>query len=130
MDRCSIGIVKANPLPLKPFHLLYLSSYFLKRKLFIYTEEGTPEERALNFKDQGNKKLETANKFKKTLYYKEAMEFYTKGIAIRCADAELNCALHSNRAHVQLVLGNWRHAYNDARRAIEYSPGHLKSYFR
>lgn len=96
----------------------------------IMTEGTTPESRAANFKDQGNKKLEIANKTRNTFNFQEAIGFYTKGIAEKCSDAKLNSQLYANRAHVQLILDNCRHAYNDARRAVEFDPSNLKAYFR
>lgn len=90
----------------------------------------TPESRAANFKEQGNKKLEVGNKMRKTLYYQEAIGFYTKGIAEKCSDGKLNSQLYANRAHVQLILDNCRHAYNDARKAVECDPSNIKAYFR
>lgn len=58
---------------------------------------------------QGNKKLAVAKDSKNKLYYREAVAFYTKGLAEECADAKLNAVLYSNRAQVQLTLGTHVH---------------------
>eukprot|EP00873_Tetraselmis_striata_P040434 jgi/Tetstr1/460698/TSEL_000554.t1 len=93
-------------------------------------EEDTPEERALNYKTQGNKKLAVAKDSKNKLYYREAVAFYTKGLAEECADAKLNAVLYSNRAQVQLTLGNNAKALVDALEAVKLDDTSIKSYFR
>ncbi|GAB4818948.1 hypothetical protein N2152v2_005994 [Parachlorella kessleri] len=93
-------------------------------------EESTPEERALNFKDQGNKALQTGLQHKKKFYLREAIDKYSEGLALQCGDAELNSVLNSNRAHVNLLLGNFRNALLDGLAAAKANPSNVKAYYR
>ncbi|KAF8072387.1 ttc4 [Scenedesmus sp. PABB004] len=93
-------------------------------------EESTPEERAENFKTQGNGKLRVGLKAKNRLLLREAIEFYDKGLALRCGDAAVNAALHNNRCHVNSLLGNWRSALQDSSAALRLDPGNAKATFR
>lgn len=54
----------------------------------VLTEDTTPESRAANFKEQGNKKLEVANRTRKKMFYHEALDFYTRGIKENCSDTK------------------------------------------
>ena len=36
---------------------------------------------------------------------REAIEFYGKGLELKCSDSKLNSILHSNRAHVDALIG-------------------------
>ncbi|KAJ3313249.1 hypothetical protein HDV04_002233 [Boothiomyces sp. JEL0838] len=87
--------------------------------------DGTPEEMAENFKIQGNSCFQ-AGKTK----YKDAIDYYTKGILAKCKDNELNSALHSNRAAVHLNLQNYRSVLYDCSQAIKFNPKNIKAYFR
>ncbi|KAJ3275858.1 hypothetical protein HDV01_006724 [Terramyces sp. JEL0728] len=87
--------------------------------------DGTPEEMAENFKIQGNSCFQ-AGKSK----YKDAIDFYTKGILAKCNDKELNSVLHSNRAAVHLNLQNYRSVLYDCSQAIKLNPNNVKAYFR
>uniref|UniRef100_A0A383V5T9 Cns1/TTC4 wheel domain-containing protein n=1 Tax=Tetradesmus obliquus TaxID=3088 RepID=A0A383V5T9_TETOB len=93
-------------------------------------EESTPEERAENFKQQGNNKLRVGLKSKNRLLLREAVEAYTKGLALKCSDTQLNLALHNNRAHVHSLLGNWRSALQDSLAALQLEPASIKAVFR
>lgn len=93
-------------------------------------EESSPEERAENFKTQGNNKLRIGLKSKNRLLLREAVEFYDKGLALRCGDAALNGALLNNRAHVNSLLGNWRSALRDSQAALKLDAASLKATFR
>lgn len=59
--------------------------------------EGEPEEVAGNFRSQGNECY-------KARQFKDAVEFYTKAIAVRCDVAEINEACYANRAACNLEL--------------------------
>jgi hypothetical protein len=61
--------------------------------------EGTPEEVATNFKNQGNECYKDGN-------VKDAIIYYTKGIVANCSDKNLLSLLFSNRAAVHLSLCN------------------------
>eukprot|EP00775_Hariotina_reticulata_P012859 gene12859-12986_t len=93
-------------------------------------EESTPEERAENFKTQGNNKLRIGLKANNKLLLREAVGFYDKGLALTCHDAHVNLALHNNRAHVNSLLGNWRSALQDSQAAMQIDPSNLKAVFR
>lgn len=85
--------------------------------------DGTPEENARNFKENGNE----AYKAKK---YQDAWVFYTKGLDLKCADAVLNAQLLSNRAAVSLAVRNYGFALRDAAKAITLDPELIKAYWR
>jgi len=93
-------------------------------------EESTPAERAENFKVQGNDKVKLGLAAKNRHVLREAVDLYGKGAALRCGDADVNGALLSNRAHVQLLLGNWRHALRDAEAAAALRPADAKARHR
>jgi len=59
--------------------------------------EGTPLEIATNFKSQGNEAFREKR-------YRDALEFYSKGLAAKSGDAELEGTLLLNRAAVNLEL--------------------------
>lgn len=63
-------------------------------------DEGPPEERAENFKNQGNKCIQQGPK-----YYRDALGFYTDAIDVKVEDPLKNSVYFSNRAHVNLLLG-------------------------
>lgn len=79
--------------------------------------EGTPEEQALNFKNQGNECYQLGPKA-----YKDALKFYTRGIDCRCSDVSLNALLYLNRSAVNLALENWRDALMDAQMVLKLDP--------
>ncbi|KAL6747191.1 hypothetical protein V8C86DRAFT_2916866 [Haematococcus lacustris] len=92
--------------------------------------EATPEERAETFKVNGNKKLQVGLKAKNKILLREAVEFYSKGLAEGCGNAKLNSVLLSNRSHVESLLGNWRKALDDAEAALRQDPTNIKATFR
>eukprot|EP00882_Tetradesmus_deserticola_P022029 GHRQ01023907.1.p2 GENE.GHRQ01023907.1~~GHRQ01023907.1.p2 ORF type:complete len:129 (+),score=48.80 GHRQ01023907.1:337-723(+) len=51
-------------------------------------EESTPEERAENFKMQGNNKLRVGLKSKNRLLLREAVDMYGKGLGLQCSDTQ------------------------------------------
>jgi hypothetical protein len=65
---------------------------------------------------------------------RQASDKYSEGLAIlheATSDAHaLKCALHSNSALAQGLLGNFRNSLDAARCAIKCDAQHLKSYFR
>lgn len=87
--------------------------------------DGTPEENALNFKEQGNECFQFGSK-----KYKDAIQFYTDGIDQKCSDNELNSVLHSNRAAVNLELGNFGKVLKDCALALKFNPNNIKAYYR
>ncbi|KNE67409.1 hypothetical protein AMAG_11874 [Allomyces macrogynus ATCC 38327] len=87
--------------------------------------DGTPEEIADNFKNQGNDMFRDGKH-----HYPHAIQYYTQGIDQKCKDAKLNSVLYANRAAVNLELGNLRKCVNDCLRAIEHNPTNIKAYYR
>lgn len=45
---------------------------------------------------------------------------------VGCGDAALNSILCSNRAHVNLLLGNFRNAYQDGLAALRHNDQNIK----
>lgn len=72
---------------------------------------------------------EDGNKFVKMgkKHYTEAIECYTKAIGQNIPDALHNSVCYANRAHVNLLLGNNRYAYDDATEAIKLNQGNVKA---
>eukprot|EP00890_Picochlorum_soloecismus_P006381 jgi/Picsp_1/6744/NSC_04085-R1_tetratricopeptide repeat protein 4 homolog len=94
-------------------------------------DETSPEERVSGFKDQGNRALKTGLEHRKKYYLRQAIEQYTQGIKVEgCQDNELISQVFSNRAHVNLLLGNYRNALMDAKDAIRFDPKNVKGYYR
>lgn len=85
--------------------------------------DGEPDEVATNFKNQGNEQF-------KTKQYKSAIEFYTKGIAVKCDVATINGPLYMNRAACNLELRNYRRCINDCKHGLENDPTNVKAYYR
>ncbi|GMF74912.1 unnamed protein product [[Candida] boidinii] len=85
--------------------------------------EGEPDEIATNFKNQGNE----CYKEKK---YKDAIEFYKKGLEIKCDVPEINGSLYLNRAACNLELKNYRRCINDCKECLKIQPTNIKAFFR
>ena len=93
-------------------------------------DETSPEERAMGFKDQGNRALQTGVKHRKKFYLRRAIEQYTEGLGVGCEDKTLVSQLYCNRAHVNLLLENYRNAMMDGKDAVRYDPMNVKGYYR
>ncbi|KAI0352883.1 40S ribosomal protein S7 [Trametes cingulata] len=85
--------------------------------------EGTPDEIAQNFKEQGND-------YFKGKRYREALGFYTQGIDAKPTDKTLLEALFCNRAACNLELQNYGSVLRDCSRAIGLNPQSSKAYYR
>lgn len=85
--------------------------------------EGEPDEVAENFKKQGNDRY----KWKK---YKDAVEFYTKGLNVECGVAYIEAALYLNRAACNLELKNYRRCINDCKECLVRQPKNVKALYR
>lgn len=57
---------------------------------------------------------------------RDAIEFYSRGVALKCSDAALHSLLLGNRAQAHLTLGNWRRALDDAQDAVKCDPENVK----
>jgi hypothetical protein len=60
---------------------------------------------------QGNNKLKVGLQAKNKQLLRDAVEFYTKGLAERCGDGKLDAVLLCNRAHVESLLGACQYQY-------------------
>ncbi|KAI0375711.1 40S ribosomal protein S7 [Pilatotrama ljubarskyi] len=85
--------------------------------------EGTPDEIAQNFKEQGND-------YFKGKRYREALGFYTQGIDAKPTDKALLEALFCNRAACNLELQNYGSVLRDCSKAIGMNPQSSKAYYR
>ncbi|XP_033127410.1 tetratricopeptide repeat protein 4-like [Anneissia japonica] len=86
-------------------------------------DEGTPEEIALSYKDDGN------DCFKKKKY-KMAAKAYKEGLKQGAKDGKLNAILYTNKAAAEYHLGNYRSSLKDAMEALKIRPDHVKALLR
>ncbi|KAI8976953.1 hypothetical protein BDB01DRAFT_802163 [Pilobolus umbonatus] len=87
--------------------------------------DGTPEEVAQNFREQGNDCFR-AGKSK----YKDAIAFYTKAIETECPDQSIIEACLANRAACHLELGNYGRVLNDCSQCLKINPKNIKALYR
>ncbi|CAO3627502.1 unnamed protein product [Cunninghamella echinulata] len=87
--------------------------------------DGTPEEIAENFKNQGNNCFK-AGKAK----YPDAITFYTRAIDTDCSDKKLIEACYANRAACNLELGNYGKVLKDCAKCLELNPANVKALYR
>ncbi|KAJ6627495.1 hypothetical protein B0H10DRAFT_1779632 [Mycena sp. CBHHK59/15] len=85
--------------------------------------EGTPDEIAQNFKEQGND-------YFKGKRYREALGFYTQGIDAKPTDVALQEALLCNRAACNLELKNNGSVLRDCSKALTLNPRSSKAFYR
>lgn len=78
---------------------------------------------AANFKEQGNEIVRE----KERQNYHAAIAYYTKALAQRCADMQLNIACLLNRAQVNLELQNYGSCIRDCQQAIRTGGGELET---
>lgn len=69
----------------------------------------------MNFKELGNQAIQKQN-------FKEAVEYYTKGLE----KEPLNAILLANRSMAYLKLENFNNALKDAKKSIEIDPKYIK----
>lgn len=85
--------------------------------------EGEPDEIATNFKNQGNDAFKGKD-------YRSAIEYYTKGLAVKSGVKDLETKLYLNRAQCNLEIKNYRRCINDSQSALKLDPKLLKAYYR
>ncbi|KAG0699875.1 40S ribosomal protein S7 [Suillus ampliporus] len=85
--------------------------------------EGTPDEIAQNFKEQGND-------YFKGKRYREAISFYTQGIDAKPSDLVLQEALLCNRAACNVELKNYGSVLRDCSKALTLNTKSSKAYYR
>lgn len=59
-------------------------------------------------------------------HYNDAIDCYTRAIDQKALSESDNSVIFSNRAHVNLLLGNYRRALTDAQEAIRLCPTNVK----
>jgi len=85
--------------------------------------EGTPDEIAQNFKEQGNE-------YFKGKRFREALGFYTQGVDAKPTDQTILEALLCNRAACNLELKNNGSVLRDCSRVLSVNPKSSKAYYR
>ncbi|CAN0861280.1 Tetratricopeptide repeat protein 4 homolog [Linum grandiflorum] len=77
-------------------------------------------------------KVEEGNKYVKMgkKHFSDAIDCYTRAINQNALTDLETSLLYSNRAHVNLLLGNYRRALTDAEEAIKLSPSNVKAFYR
>ncbi|XVF21481.1 hypothetical protein REPUB_Repub12eG0094100 [Reevesia pubescens] len=83
------------------------------------------ESAALELKEKGNEFVKKGQK-----HYQEAIDCYSRAINQKALNDQDTSVLFSNRAHVNLLLGNYRRALSDSQHAIHLSPVNVKAYYR
>uniref|UniRef100_A0A251TF13 Putative tetratricopeptide repeat (TPR)-like superfamily protein n=1 Tax=Helianthus annuus TaxID=4232 RepID=A0A251TF13_HELAN len=83
------------------------------------------ESAAIELKEEGNKYVKMGKK-----HYQQAINCYTRAINQKALTDTETSILHSNRAHVNLLLGNYGRALSDSEEAIKLSPTNIKAYYR
>ncbi|KAL3631723.1 hypothetical protein CASFOL_024707 [Castilleja foliolosa] len=83
------------------------------------------ESAAIELKEKGNEYVKKGKK-----HYSDAIDCYTRAINQKALSDSENSTIYSNRAHVNLLLGNYRRALQDAEEAIRLSPTNVKALYR
>lgn len=76
------------------------------------------------FQEKGNEYVKKGKK-----HYSDAIDCYTRAINQKALNDSESSLLYSNRAHVNLLLGNYRRALQDAEEAVKLSPTNVKVVF-
>jgi len=85
--------------------------------------EGTPDEVAQNFKDQGNEYFKGGR-------FREALGFYSQAIDAKPTDTTLQESIFCNRAACNLQLKNYGSVLKDCSKAIVLNTKASKAYYR
>lgn len=85
--------------------------------------DGEPDEVATNFKNQGNDCF-------KAKQYKNAVEYYSKGLEVDCGVEEIDKALLLNRAACNLELKNYRRCIDDCKKVLIKDDKNVKACYR
>ncbi|KAJ8749087.1 hypothetical protein K2173_013694 [Erythroxylum novogranatense] len=83
------------------------------------------ESAALELKEQGNQYVKMGKK-----HYSDAVDCYTRAINQKVLTNSENSVLYSNRAHVNLLLGNYRRALTDSEEALKLCANNVKALYR
>lgn len=76
---------------------------------------------AIELKEKGNEYVKMGKR-----HYSDAIDCYTRGINQKALGDTEQSILYSNRAHVNLLSGNYRRALQDAEEAIKLCPTNVK----
>lgn len=71
--------------------------------------------------EKGNEYVKMGKK-----HYADAVDCYTRAINQRVLSDSENSIIYANRAHVNLLLGNYRRALIDAQEAMKMCPTNVK----
>ncbi|KAL4558616.1 hypothetical protein LXL04_036817 [Taraxacum kok-saghyz] len=83
------------------------------------------ESAALELKEEGNKYVKMGKK-----HYSDAINCYTRAINQKALSDLETSQIFSNRAHVNLQLGNYGRALSDSEEAIKLSSTNVKAFYR
>ncbi|CAN4091544.1 unnamed protein product [Withania somnifera] len=83
------------------------------------------ESAAFELKEKGNEYVKMGKK-----HYLDAIDCYTRAINQNALSDAEQSILYSNRAHVNLLLGNYRRALQDAEDATKLNPSNVKALYR
>ncbi|XP_043289568.1 DNA polymerase interacting tetratricopeptide repeat-containing, protein of 47 kDa isoform X2 [Venturia canescens] len=93
------------------------------QQLKYSTEDNTPEELAVSYKEDGNYNYKYKN-------YRLAILSYTEGIKTKCKDNALMAQLYNNRAAANFMLQNYRSSLYDSEHAMKLDPKYSKAHNR
>ncbi|KAK9087741.1 hypothetical protein Syun_030135 [Stephania yunnanensis] len=83
------------------------------------------ESAALDLKEKGNQYVKMGKR-----HYSDAIDCYTRALKQKALNDSDHSIILANRAHVNLLLGNYKHALLDAEEAIALSPINIKAHYR
>ncbi|KAL3818529.1 hypothetical protein ACJIZ3_004434 [Penstemon smallii] len=83
------------------------------------------ESTAIELKEEGNEHVKKGKK-----HYSDAIDCYTRAINQNALSDSETSIIYSNRAHVNLLIGNYRRALEDAEEAIKLCPTNIKALYR
>ncbi|RUS20323.1 hypothetical protein BC937DRAFT_95475 [Endogone sp. FLAS-F59071] len=87
--------------------------------------DGTPEEVAENFKNQGNDSFKQGKSG-----YQDAVKYYTQALETNCNDVSIIEACYANRAAVNLELQNYGMVLKDCAKCLGLNPRNIKALYR
>ncbi|KAG2194311.1 hypothetical protein INT46_005338 [Mucor plumbeus] len=87
--------------------------------------DGTPEEVAQNFREQGNDCFRAGR-----AKYPDAIAYYTKAIDTDCNDTSIMEACLANRAACNLELKNYGRVLSDCSKCLKINPQNIKAWYR
>ncbi|XP_052171096.1 uncharacterized protein LOC127787207 [Diospyros lotus] len=96
-----------------------------KEKADLEAINALKQSAAIELKEKGNEYVKLGKK-----HYSDAIDCYTRAINQKVLSDSENSILFANRAHVNLLLGNYRRALRDAEEAIKLCPTNIKAFYR